>query len=181
MPIEFQIQEVPEGLIISVRKPRSWLTTLWGTAITGTVFYFFVLKMFHLTPSVLLIASSLIALGYGIFDYRTQNVTTTVTKLEATVCSTPKKWFGLNTSIAWTNVTSLSFRPEMSQGEGETLPSGLYAEKEWGAACLVPYIDQAQTELLIAAIEKRFPHLPFATTSSGSSLFRDDLVRLNLK
>lgn len=60
--------------------------------------------------------------------------------------------------LAWSEIHSLQYG-----GGGEDEPSGLYARVgRWKSICVMADLNREQTEEIIAAIHRRFPHLKMA-------------------
>lgn len=107
----------------------------------------------------------------GIFGYieiiRQRTVQLSATNLEFQ--TTTGGFYRSRTAIPRANIESLEYREE-SGGPDHYEPAGLYAGLRAGARCVLPYLDQRQTQTVIEAIYRRFPDMPIAERETKSSL-----------
>jgi len=75
--------------------------------------------------------------------------------------TTTGDFFRSRTSVPRADIESLEYREEKG-GPDHYEPSGLYAELRAGSKCLLPYLNERQTQTVIEAIYRRFPDMPIA-------------------
>lgn len=178
MPIDFTIDETPDEIFIIVKRPRSlWETTLGGL-ISALVTYFFATTYLHKTHLVDGIISASVGILSGMFEFKPRRITTTITKFEIQPTGTFGGGYRPNRHVPMADISGFEYR---EQTQKPYRPKGLYASLGSSSTCVVPFIDQPQTELLIDAVFKKFAHV---LSSSAGRLFpplNDDFIRLNLK
>jgi hypothetical protein len=82
-------------------------------------------------------------------------------------------------SIAMDDISNLRYRAAEGGGDDREYPSGLYVElyrgNSWSPGkCVLPHLDEAQTNQAIEAIRRRFPDVPFGAAEPNG------LILLNL-
>ena len=162
MPAQLEIADDPRRLTFSVAENGSlWKAT--GALVFGVIFLAFVLHffvgvsrlagLFFLGLCALSMIRDLIAYARG------TRVVLRVTNLELTSTGFAKDYSP--SSIPRANVQRLEYRKESGGGgESAACPSGLYVEGRrslWSTQCLLPNIDEAQTNQVIDRIYARFP------------------------
>jgi hypothetical protein len=121
------------------------------------------------------IGAALLLAGY--FRARRQKNTTTlrVTAAELRAEGNLEQMFAQEASFRVDEVTGLGFETG-DQGA----PSGLYVRTATEAACLLPGLDEEQTNAILTAIEQKFPRLIFIDPTPASLLFGDDSDAITL-
>ena len=76
------------------------------------------------------------------------------------------------------NIRLLKYRAE-SGGLDAYEPGGLYAGLKLGSACILPYLDEKQTQTVIEAIYKRFPDM-LTTAADSKSPFGQHFTTLGI-
>jgi hypothetical protein len=168
VPATLTIREVRDGLSIRVTEPRRTgrilLTLAGGIGMAAFVYYakfdFRLLELFFLG----IVAVSLIR--DVLSTLRGTDVELRVTNLD--FLSTGRAPAGYkSSSIPSADIYNLKFEEAMS-GDYER-PSGLYAEHHGiflnPTTCILPHIDEAQTEQVIDAIYRRFPDTAHSANS----------------
>jgi hypothetical protein len=177
MPIDFTIDETPDQISIVVKRPRSLWETISGGLISAVVAYFFATTYLHRTRLVDGIIGISVGVLSGLFEFKPRKVTTTITKFEIQ----PTGSFGgyhPNRHVPMADIYGFEYR---EQTHKPYRPNGLYANLRSGSTCVVPYIDQPKTEVLIDTIYKKFAHVLSSFEGTGTSVFKDGFIRLNLK
>jgi len=182
VPATLDIRETPEGLTFQVREARK----LGQVLLTIGVALFFGFLLYRSNDSIILRLTfgTLAALSIvRDFVSRLQgaHVTLRVTNLD--LISTGHAPDGYSpSSIPRASIYNLEFREASGGGEDAPNPSGLYVEHEGllhnPATCVLPHINEEQTQQAIEAILRRFPDTEsLAPPRKGYS---SDLISLNL-
>jgi hypothetical protein len=183
MKLGLEIEEVPEGLSIrSVRKGSVFYALL--SAIVIGAFVFFMGRVYFHRPA-LLVLTALSAVWGSSRWWRAVRVELRVNNLEIQVIGHQRSVPGLNRIIPLSTIQRLEYRPgqehQPNKGEGESdSPSGLYVEQRWKADCVLPHLNEQQTQEAIDAIYKRFPVIPILPPREGRDGSGRDVIRLNL-
>lgn len=164
MATQFELRETPSGLVVKSKMQNAHLHALLSgcvaTSVVALVAYRFVRP-----PIVIVVA----ALG-GIFGYieiiRQRRVQLSATNLEFQ--TTAGDFYRSRTAIPRANIESLEYREERG-GPDHYEPAGLYAELRAGSKCILPYLDERQTQTVIEAIYRHFPDMPFAGRATKST------------
>jgi hypothetical protein len=160
VPATLTIREVPNGLTIRVTEPRrqwdTWLTLAGGI---GMAVFFYYAKFESRLLQLFLLGIVAVSLIKDIVSrLRGTDVELLITNLD--FISTGRAPAGYkSSSIPRADIYNLKFGEAMS-GDHEQ-PSGLYVEHHGilrnPTTCVLPHIDEAQTEQVIEAIYRRFP------------------------
>ena len=180
MPATLIIREVPDGLSIRVAEPRRpWDTLLYLVGGIGMAAFFYyakfesrLLQLFFLGIVAVSLIKNIISLLRG------TDVELRVTNLD--FISTGRAPSGYkSSSIPRADIYNLKFDQAMS-GDHEQ-PSGLYVETSasvWhSGSCVLPHLDETQTQQAIDAILHRFPD---TCTLAPASAREPYLTTLNL-
>jgi uncharacterized membrane protein len=171
MPIDVTIDETPDQIFIVVKRPRSLWETVSGGLISAGVAYFFATTYLHKTHLVDCMISIAIGILSGLIEFKPRKITTAITKFEIQPTGSFGGGYLPNRHVPMADISGFEYR---EQTQKPYRPNGLY-----GSTCVVPFIDQPHTEILIDAIFKKFAHVlsssagshfpPSKTTSSDST------------
>ena len=164
MSPKFEIQELPDEVIIRIAEPRQLKRVFLALFVGGITVYFFGRfmsgsRVLQITVVGLCAFSMIREL---ISSLRGTQVELRVNKLD--FVSSGHAPGGYNPSaISRANISGIEFRVAVhGGGEIPDLPRGLYVEHSengpWiSAICVLPHIDKLQSEQIIEAIYRRFP------------------------
>lgn len=178
MPTQFHIEERADSLLMRSERNGSWWTGAIY-AVTTAVFVGY-LAHYFLAWTLLLPCIILLGIACGFAALRKKSVSLKITILEVRAVGN----FGdyqpcLQVSLA--DIQRLEYRPEISEdSEGLGQLSGLYADLDYKSVCLLPHLDEAQTNLAIETIYRHFPLIPVNPKPNRSILFQDEIIGLNL-
>jgi hypothetical protein len=79
------------------------------------------------------------------------------------------------------DIAHFEYRPESGGGEGPYEPLGLYAVRDWGDTCLIPFIDESDANKAMEILYERFAHVLSQKQRSDWTLFKSNLISLNLR
>lgn len=157
MATQFALRETPSGLVVKSKMPHAHLHALLSGCIAASAVAL-VAYRYARVPIVIMVA----LLG-GIFGYieiiRQRTVQLSATNLEFQTIT--GNFYRSRTAIARANIESLEYREQLG-GADHYQSAGLYAESRAGSKCILPYLDERQTQTVIEAIYKRFPDMPLA-------------------
>ena len=180
MPAQLEIAEEPVGLTFSVAE-SGYLWKAAGALVFGVGFlavylHFFtggsrLVAIFFLGLCLLSMTRALIAYARG------TQVNFRATNLELTSTGFAKDY--RPSSIPRADVQRLEYRKESGGGDSAVYPSGLYVEGRslWSTQCLLPHIDEAQTNQVIDRIYARFPDTSSSTLTGPED---SDIIALGL-
>ena len=178
MPIDLPIDETADLIFISVKRPRSPWETIAGGLISAGVAYAFATIYLHKTRLVDCLIGISIGILSGLFEFKPRKITTAITKFEIQPTGSFGGGYLPNRHVPMADISGFEYR---EQTQKPYRPKGLYASLGSSSTCVVPFIDQPQTEILIDAVFKKFAHV---LSPSAGTLFpplKDDFIRLNLK
>lgn len=165
MATQFELRATPSGLVVKTRMQHAHLHALLSGCVAASAVALVAYRYVR-APIVIVVA----VLG-GIFGYieiiRQRTVQLSATNLEFQ--TTTGDFYRSRTAIPRANIEALEYREERG-GPDRYEPSGLYAESRAGSKCILPYLDEHQTQTVIEAIYKRFPDMPIAGRDTTSSL-----------
>ena len=157
MATHYHIQEIRNGLRISVKHQSVWWEQVLAAGIAGAAVWLacvtFLDGRWKLVTSVIVAVLSFVAaipprranLIVANAEFLTRGNFGSRFRAPQTVCTGDVRW--------------LEYQ-EQSGAEGSTHePCGLYAVLGRGKACLLPFLTEVQTGQVIAEIEKKFPGL----------------------
>jgi hypothetical protein len=169
-----EIEEHPDGLVIRTVRKGSVLYALLAAAVAGALVFLIGLIYFH-RPALLVL--TVLAATWGSSRWwRTVRVELRITQFEMLVTGHLRSVPDLNPRIPMANIRRLEYRA----GQGKVGPEqfgGLYAVQRWKADCVLPRLDEKQTQQAIDAIYRRFPFIP---VSPERDVPGRDLVTLDL-
>ena len=178
-----EIREAPHGLFIRVREPRQMGRILFGLAVGGGAVYVFlrsaaVSKVFATLIGVI-VAVSIVRVA--ISALRGTDVELRISNLGFISSGHAPEGYSPYT-ISRADIYRLEFRKSSGGGDVPERPQGLYVEHHglgrWDSAtCVLPHIDEAQTEQVVEAIYRCFPD---TGTLSPTGSFEPYLTSLNL-
>jgi hypothetical protein len=164
MATQFELRATPNGLVVKSKMPQARLRALISGCVSASVVAL-VAYRFVRAPIVIVVS----VLG-GIFGYmeiiRQRTVRLSATNLEFQTIT--GDFYRSRTAIPRANIEALEYREERG-GPEHSEPAGLYAELRAGSKCILPYLDERQTQAVIEAIYKRFPDMPIAGRDAKSS------------
>ena len=173
------MKETPHGLVMRSQRSRSWWRIALAIVVSAVVVFAFSSKYVSQDRAALL---ALIAAALsGGSAYRRPVATMTMTKFEAKVTGDFGASYHFDRYVPLATIERFEFREEQGGGgNGGYQPSGLYAELRYRATCILPFLNEAQTERAIEAIYARFPEIPLQPQESRSLLFESDVIKLDL-
>jgi hypothetical protein len=114
----------------------------------------------------------------ALWQLRKEQVELTVSKLEMKRKGHFRGGNLVDSIIPVADIQRLEFRPGF---DGDSFEArGMYVKHGWSWTCMLPNITGEQCAAAIEAIERRFPEIPFAPERDLTSVFGDDIIRLNL-
>jgi hypothetical protein len=168
VPATLTVREVPDGLSIRVIEPRRpWHILLYLAGGIGSAMLFYYAKFGSRLLQLFLLGLVAVSLIKDIISLlRGTNVELHIANLD--FISTGRAPSGYkSSSIPRAYIYNLKFGEAMS-GDYEQ-PSGLYVEHHGillnPTTCVLPHIDEAQTEQVIEAIYRRFPDTAHSANS----------------
>jgi hypothetical protein len=182
VPANLTIREIPDGLSIHVTEPRRlWriLLTLAAGVAVAVMFYYakgnsYLMRLFVLGFVAVSLIRGIISLARG------TDVELSITNLE--LISTGHAPSGYNSSsIPRADIYSMEFRQATGGSDEAAQPSGLFVEHHGllrnPTTCVLPHIDEAQTDQVLEAIYRRFPDTSTLAPSANTDPY---LISLNL-
>ena len=164
MATQFELRETPSGLVVKSKLQHAHLYALLSGCVAASAV---ALVAYRYVPAPIVIVVA--ALG-GIFGYieiiRQRTVQLSAMNLEFQ--TTTGDFHRSRTAIPRANIESLEYREEKG-GPDHHEPAGLYAELRAGSKCILPYLDERQTQTVIEAIYRRFPDMPIGGSDPKSS------------
>ena len=182
MPATLTIREIPDGLSIHVTEPRRWWRILVNLAVGIAMVIFFyrikfdsrLLRLFFFGLCALSLIKEIISLLRG------TDVELRITNLDFISTGHAPNGYS-NSSIPRADIYSLEFHKAAGGGDEAEHPSGLYVEHHGiirnPTKCVLPHIDEAQTEQVIEAVYRRFPDTSTLAPSANAEPY---LISLNL-
>ena len=165
MATDFQLRETPIGLIATSKMQHAHLHAILAGCVSASAV---AIVAYHYAPAPIAI---LIAVLGGILGYvktiRQRSMQLRATNLEFQ--TTTGDFCRSRTAISRADIESLEYR-EGKGGPDHYEPAGLYAEFKGGSKCLLPYLNERQTRIVIEAIYKRFPDMPVARGNANSGI-----------
>jgi hypothetical protein len=181
VPATLTISEIPDGLSIHVTEPRRpWRIVLNLAVGVALVIFFYhakidsrLLRLFFFGLCAISLIKEIISLLRG------ADIQLRITNLDFISTGHAPNYGGC--SIPRADIYSLEFRKATGGGDEAARPSGLYVEHHGtlrnSTKCVLPHIDEAQTEQVIEAIYLRFPDT--STLAPGANA-KPYLISLNL-
>lgn len=159
MPTTYELQELESELFIRVVRKQTVGRRLLSGPILGVLsalfvgYYFFprpwlsaFLLLGLLIGSLALLEEKKASLGATKLEFRCRGRFRGEPRFERVICAPEIKW--------------LEYQQESEGGSDFAYnPGGLYAEVSDGSSCLLPYVDEKQSQEIIAKIEIKFPQL----------------------
>jgi hypothetical protein len=182
MAATLEIQELPEGLSIHVTEPRRTGRIVLTITVGALATAFFVYaaspsKLYQLFVGLLCAIALIRDL---IKNWRGTKVELRLTNLDFISRGRAPDGYGAS-SIPRAAIYNLEFRKASGGGEDAEYPSGLYIEHHGvlhnPSTCVLPHIDNTQTDQVIEAIMRRFPD---TGTLPPTGPFEPYLTSLNL-
>lgn len=173
---ELNVIDLDEALLVTAARKRSTAEGLLSATAVGVataiVAAFFVGKL-------LLVALAL-ATGSAAFLWavRTDRHELRITREKFVSCGRVGDNFGSIRTVDATDIRWLEHQEDTSGPETSHHPGGLYAVLELRSVCLLPELDEQQTNLIIERIKDRFPD--FRGRWSGHSPFGRHFTSLGL-
>ena len=182
MAVALEIREFPERLSIRVTAPRRVGRVFFAVLMGGVAACFFVYfakgsRLFQMFVGGF---CALYILYEVVSELRGTQVELRVDNLDfSSLGHAPS---GYNPSIIpRADIDRLEYRKASGGGEEPVLPEGLYVEHPGGfwnsATCVLPHLNQTQTEQVIEAIYRRFPD---TGTLAPGDRDKSHLIALNL-
>jgi hypothetical protein len=156
-----KIRELPKGLSLRVTEPKHLGRILLSVAVAVTAALFFFHKSSSMPLDVFVGGVFVFAIvRYLISEFRGTDVELVVTNLDFKTTGHAPDGYRQGT-ISRADIYNLEYRKSSGGGEDNPLPSGLYIESSdsvWhSGSCVLPSLDEAQTQQAIDAILNRFP------------------------
>jgi hypothetical protein len=164
MASQFELREIPVGLVVKSKMQHAHLHALFSGCVAASAIAL-VVHRYAPAPIVVVVALLGGCFGYlGVIRQRTVQLRATNLEFQTTTGD----FYKSDTAVPRANIESLEYREEKG-GPDHYEPAGLYAELRNGSKCILPYLDEQQTQAVIEAIYKRFPDLPIAGTDTSPS------------
>jgi hypothetical protein len=176
--VEVKTLELPDALEFTVTREAGLYESVVAPVITFVVLYFFwgIAQGWNRIVLLLIVISS--AASYIASRLHGRKTKLRVTSEEIVAEGNLDSTFLTSIRLAAVDITAIRY---FDGGEGGT--PGLYVRHGWTSACLVPYLSRVDTDSIIDAIARRFPHLPTEHSSSlgwrGEPLIELGLSKLN--
>jgi hypothetical protein len=156
MTAKLKIETDAEGLRIrSVYGGSPGLAVLAG--VLGGALVYWVGRVYFHRPALMVI-TAVAALWISSRWWRSVRAELRVTPTELQVIGDARVAFRFDRRIPLADIRRLEYRAQVRDGIG--LPSGLYAVQKWRSDCVLPNLDEAQTQRAMEAIHLRFPAIP---------------------
>jgi len=163
MPTTLEIREDASGIRISVAEPRRVGRAL-ATLAAGSAFLFILVHSSSNSKAELVLFGAVLVfsvLRYVISSLCGTAVELLVTELDVISHGHAPEDYGPSV-ISRAEIYKLEFRNASGGGDFPELPMGLYVQYHGGllhnpSSCVLPNINQIQTEKVIQAIYRRFP------------------------
>lgn len=176
MAATYEISENDKGLLITSTRSKRSFNAILSIAV-AIAFYWFTR---HQSGSIWLGLIALLVIVEAIVEMtRGSTVQLRVTNLEFNA----KGYFGggyrPDRMIPRADVIRMEYQEERAGGKGSKYqPAGLYVKRKWSTSCVLPGLNESQTNAVIDAIYKRFPDMPLSTDEV--SFFKDEFISLGL-
>jgi hypothetical protein len=152
--VHYTIQEFTDALRVDVRREIALWERLLG-ALLGAFFVWQFTERFLPVVGRAVLAIALAAAGFALF--RSLSARLWVTKLELKVDGALRQGPEGDTKVRLTVLTAKIYRLEYQEHEADG--QGIYAVTAFGEPQVLPYVDGAQADEIIAAIKTKFPGL----------------------
>ncbi|MGC4056180.1 MAG: hypothetical protein QM757_45830 [Paludibaculum sp.] len=171
------MEEQEHSLIFRAEETSSWLQAATAAIAAGGIVGFVASTFGVSIPLLVLAAAATTALAFKGARWPS-HAELRVTNLEyVTRGPQTSNWFQSENRIPRAGVRWLEYREDQSGPESGAV-GGLYAKGKYSAACLLPFIDEAQAIDVIERIEARFVSVGEQRTEE--SPFGRNFTRLNL-
>jgi hypothetical protein len=157
MTASLEIEEIPYGLLIRSVRRGSVVYALLSAALAALIVFLLGRMYFH--RPALIVLTVVAAIWGSARWWRAVKVELKVTDYEIQVIGHFRSGSNLNRHIPLSLIRRLEYRPDRAEGKSG-LPGGLYVQQRWQADCVLPHLDEAQTQKAIDAIYRRFPTIP---------------------
>ena len=154
MAVHYSIRDAGDALRIDVRREIAVWERLLGSLLAAYVIWLIpdrFLPAYARTVAAIIVAAVVFAL------FRSLSARLLVTKLELRSEGVAKRGLGDGTRGTRTVLTAKIYRLEYQ--EHESGGQGIYAVTAFGEPQLLPYVDGAQADEIMAAIKTKFPGL----------------------
>lgn len=159
--IEVETIELPDALEFTLK----WEIRLWQ-GVLGPAIILVVLSYYWFTTRYLIFEILIGAVVFfGVGAYALKQGGEMKLRVESDglrVVGNQGFLFSKNFELAATDITRIRYFIEPEGGSG-----GLYVWHGWATACLLPGLSAMQSDMIVSAISKRFPHLPTELSSSA--------------
>ncbi len=178
---DLTIEDIPEGLRFLIRVQFQPFVVFWNYVFPTYALY---LLSGGLPAMPTMLRRGLVLLLGGLLGTwlsRSRTITVTFNPDGVRVRNAFAAGYPAPRWVPLGDISELFWLPEShSDPEGPFEPSGLYARRGLSNVCLLPYLEAGDTARALRAIEGKFSWVD-RTAGSGSLLFADDLVRLDLR
>jgi hypothetical protein len=155
MKVELKIVDFDDALVIKAKQKPSLGEAILSAVASGG-FVGLIVFRFVAMPAMVAIAAVAGFLGF-LYAVHKRNAELRVTNLEFRSRGRVGDDFGSTRNVCGTDVRWLEYQEDTSGPETSHHPGGLYAVRGSLSICMLPYIDQQQTALVIDRILDKFP------------------------
>lgn len=177
MAASYQVEETSKQLFIRVKRQHALAAAVAESAATALFIAFVVHR---LAPIAVVISSALLgAILAFVWFTRENNVELRITNLELIT----KGYFGGEyrsvRQVSAADIHWLEYQEEQVGPEADR-PGGMYAKLKWSRHCVLPYLDEAQTNELIERIYAKYPSLTSNSDGRRTSALEGHFTTIGL-
>jgi len=178
MPATFQVEETPKQLLIRVKRQRAFAAALVEAAATALFIAFLVHRV---APMAVVITSALLGAIFAIMWFtRENNVELRITNLGFIAKGSFGGEYRSVRKVSAADIHWLEYQEEQAGPEADR-PGGMYAKVKYGSQCVLPYLDESQTNELIERIYAKYPSLKSNCAGHRTSAFEGHFTTLGLE
>ena len=157
MATHYHIQEMRDGIRVSVKHQSVWWEQMLAAGVAGGVVW--LASKTFLGGRWKLVAPVIAAIVSFVAASRPKRARLTITNVEFLTRGNFSTRFLAPQTVCTGDVRWLEYQEGSGGGDAPYEPEGLYAVTTRGKACLLPFLTDAQTIEIITQIEKKFPGL----------------------
>jgi hypothetical protein len=157
MATRYHIQELRNGLQISVSHQSLWWEQVLAAGIAGAVVW--LASVTFLDGRWKLVSAVLAAVLSFFAAVRPKRARLTITNVELLTQGNFSRQFRSGQTVCTADIRWLEYQAESGSEDARYASGGLFAVTSRGKACLLPFLTEAQTIQVIAEVEKKFPGL----------------------
>jgi hypothetical protein len=154
---ELNIVDADDALTIRASPKRSLPRAAWSAVAGGGCAAIFA-SSFIAKPGIIALAL-LAALAAFLYVRRNQNFELRITSAEFVSRGRIGNDFGSTRRVRAQDIDWLEYQENRTGPEDASHPGGLYAVQGSSSICMLPFVDERQTAVIIERIEGKFPDL----------------------